>query len=630
MCGIAAILSPDGERADPELMARMLQRLVHRGPDDEGSIQLGPLTLGMRRLSILDPTPRGHQPMASTDGRFTIVHNGEIYNFLELADELRAGGHAFRTESDTEVILAAYATWGVDFLSRLNGIWAFAIWDSAEESLLLSRDRFGVKPLYLAESGGTLAVASEIKALRTLPWVSPNPDSGAIRDYLLDGSVDRGTKTFFADIERFPAAHGLLVTREGRRWVRYWAPPGFSTDASMRAAPSDGELVEDFRSRLVDAVRLQLRSDVPIGSCLSGGLDSSSIVTLAASLRSGEREGATGTHRERDEFPQLAFFAEFREFGIDERPFVDAVVAATGTELRTTSPDGDRFLEALDGVLDAQDEPFGSLSIVAQYEVMRIARAAGVKVLLDGQGADELLGGYLHYPAIRLAGALRSGSPTQMLDAARTLVSAGGPYPSTLIRALLGSRRTPERLRRGTMPRDWFGPALHGLGAPEAGHLPAPATLLGAKLWRDIASDNLPGLLRYEDRNSMAFGIEARVPFLDHRLVEAILLLPDRLRVAGPGKRKVALVRAMRGTVPDRILARTDKVAFQPPQDRWLRETNARWRALANGSVSEQNGFLRAGTLLKALDAFFGGRIAGNVLWHALNLELWLRGPGAS
>lgn len=624
MCGIAGVLALDGGRPDPGLVSRMLQRLVHRGPDDEGNIELGRLSLGMRRLSILDPTPRGHQPMTSLDGRYTIVHNGEIYNFLELADELAGAGHAFHSETDTEVILAAYAAWGMDFLARLNGIWAFAIWDSVRQSLLLARDRFGVKPLYLAEAAGRLAFASEIKALRTLPWVSDDPGARAIRDFLTYGAVDRGRETFFADIEQFPAAHGLLITSAGRRWERYWSPPALSTDASMRPDLGDEALVENLRSRLFDAVRLQLRSDVPIGSCLSGGLDSSSIVTIAASLRSGGLDHEA-EHSERDAIPQLAFFAEFRDPGIDERPFVDAVVDATGVELRTTSPDQDRFLEALDGVMDAQDEPFGSLSIVAQYEVMRLARAAGVKVLLDGQGADEILGGYLHYPGIRLAGAVRSRSPQAIVDVARALIHDRGPLLSTFGHTVFGKGGLPRALVRGRMPNRWLGPAVRRAEPNVPTPLPGPATLLAAKLWRDTATDNLPGLLRYEDRNSMAFGIEARVPFLDHRVVEASLALPDRLRVVGPGQRKVALVRAMKGIVPASILARRDKVAFQPPQQRWLRDAEARWRSLAGGSVAEAEGFLGPGAIGEAIDAFEVQHVTGNALWRALNLELWLR-----
>ncbi len=628
MCGIAGLLVLDGGVPETAQVGTMVRRLAHRGPDDEGVVELGRLSMGMRRLSVLDPTERGHQPMVSADGRYTIVHNGEIYNFLELADELATAGWTFRTTTDTEVILAAYATWGPAFLERLNGIWAFAIWDAREESLLLSRDRFGVKPLYLAEAGGRLAFASEIKALLTLPWVSHDPEPGVLADFLATGIVDRGTATFFQSVSRFPAGHGLVITPTGRRWHRYWTQPRLSIDASLRPQPGDDALVDEFRARLIDAVRLQLRTDVPIGSCLSGGIDSSSIVSIAARLRNGGIDAPPGAHRERDGNPQLAFFAEFPDPGIDERPYVAAVAQATGVDVRTTTPDSTRLLEALDGVLDAQDEPFGSLSIVAQYEVMRLARASGVTVLLDGQGADELLGGYRVYAGIRLAGALRSGSPRQIADGLRALMAARGPLISTLGHTLLGGRPLPRALTRGRMPDGWLGGALAGCRGPAAEPLSGSATLLGTRLWRDIASDNLPGLLRYEDRNSMAFGIEARVPFLDHRLVEASLALPDRLRIAGPRQRKVALFRAMRGIVPGMVLARTDKVGFDPPQDRWLRESAPHWRGLAAGSHAERDGFLSPGTVARALEAFEAGRTWGNVLWRVLNTELWLRRLG--
>jgi len=247
VCGIAGLLSLTGDPPEPALVEGMLRRLVHRGPDDDGCATLGPAVLGMRRLSILDPSPLGHQPMASPDGRYTIVHNGEIYNFLELADELVALGRRFTTATDTEVILAAYATWGPDCVRRFNGIWAFAIWDALERVLFLARDRFGVKPLYLAEGPGAIAFASEIKALRTLPWVTAEPEPSVIFEYLVDGSVDRGETTFFRDIRRFPAAHSLLITPTGRRWDRYWEPRELATDPSFRAGPRDEELVENFR-----------------------------------------------------------------------------------------------------------------------------------------------------------------------------------------------------------------------------------------------------------------------------------------------------------------------------------------------------------------------------------------------
>ena len=625
MCGIAGAVSLNDRTSDPVAVQRMIDRLAHRGPDDDGCASLGRATIGMRRLSILDTSPRGHQPMTWADGRYTVVHNGEIYNFLELADELAAGGHEFATASDTEVILAAYATWGPGCLARFNGIWAFAIWDRVEETLFLARDRMGVKPLFLSEGHGQLAFASEIKALRTLPWVSSDPQLEVVADYLVDGTVDHGSATFFRDVEHFPAAHSLLVSPTGRRWSRYWAPPRLAADASFRAQPGDADQVDQFRSLLIDAVRLQLRSDVPIGSCLSGGIDSSSIVSIAAGLRSGRLETVASAHRERDGVPQLAFFAEFREAGIDERPYVDAVVGSTGVTLQTTTPDVDLFLASLERVIEAQDEPFGSLSILAQYHVMQLAHDAGVKVLLDGQGADELLAGYTNYRGIRLAGGIRSGDRTAAMDAARALVAAGGPYRSALGYSILGSRRLSPRLIRGRLPQSWFGGALPSGGRDSDPPGEEPGTLLARKLWADVSRDNLPGLLRYEDRNSMAFGIEARVPFLDHRLVEAALALPDRLKIDAHGLRKVALHRAMRGIVPDMVLARRDKVAFQPPQERWLRESRDVWLGLAGDSRAEGDDLLAPDTIRNALGAFEAGHIPSDAFWRVINLELWLR-----
>jgi asparagine synthase (glutamine-hydrolysing) len=628
MCGIAGVLDTSGRKPERRLVQVMLDRLVHRGPDDEGCNVLGEAVLGMRRLSILDPTPQGHQPMQSPDGRYWLVHNGEIYNFLELADELIAEGIQFRTKTDTEVILAAYAAWGPDCVKRFNGIWAFAIFDSVERSLFLARDHFGVKPLFLAEGSGTIAFASEIKALQTLPWVSDTPDQGAVFDYLVDGSVDRDERTFFRDIRRFPAAHWLLVTSEGRTWDRYWTPTRLAEDPSFRPAATDAELTEQFRSLLIDAVALQLQSDVPIGSCLSGGIDSSSIVSIAAGLRNGALAAPGRIHREREATPHLAFFAEFREAGIDERPFVDAVVAQTGISLHTTSPTTADFLETIDDVVRAQDEPFGSLSILAQYHVMRIARQAGVKVLLDGQGADELLGGYRNYAGFRYAGALRSGDPRTLAAAGRHLASGGAPLRSSLGYAAIGLRPLPPWLIRGRMPAAWIGPeaqpdpAPNHLGNGRNGH--RLGTMLGRKLWWDMAAENLPGLLRFEDRNSMAFGIEARVPFLDVRLVEAALALPDRLKIEGD-QRKIVLRRAMQGVVPPAVLERRDKVAFQPPQARYLRESAGRWRALAPHPVAEAAGFLRSKVISNAIDGYLAGRISADLLWRALNLELWLR-----
>ncbi|MGH2416726.1 MAG: asparagine synthase (glutamine-hydrolyzing), partial [Candidatus Limnocylindria bacterium] len=548
MCGLAGALHRDPGTRDPAVLQRMMGRLAHRGPDDEGSLTVGAATLLHRRLSILDTSSAGHQPMCSDDGRLAILHNGEIYNFLELADELEARGHRFTTKTDTEVILAAYREWGADCFGHFNGIWAIALWDAAEEALLLSRDHFGVKPLFIAEDGRDLFFASEIKALQEVPDVDRRPEPAALRDFLVDGVVDHSTRTFFRGVRRVPAAHVMVFTPNGTRSIRYWDPPALADDASLASGPRDDALTDELRQRLVEAVALQLRSDVPLGSCLSGGLDSSTVVSLAAALRDG-RLAATRTHAERDRLPQLAFFAEFREPGIDERRYVDDVVAATGIELRTVTPTAAEFAESLPVVLDHQDEPFASASIVVQYHVMKLARESGVTVLLDGQGADELFAGYPPFVEPRIGGALRQGhlaalTPDGSFRAAQ--------LPRILRYAVLGAAPRPTWLGGGATPA-WLGEVALMSATLSEQRTPPPGTVLAQTLWQQMTGDGMPALLRYEDRNSMAFGIEARVPYLDVPLVEFALGLPDRLKIGG-GRRKVILQRAARGFVPTSVL----------------------------------------------------------------------------
>jgi len=610
------------DRVNEELVHGMVSMLEHRGPDARGFKSLPGITLGQRRLSILDATPRGNQPMPSEDGRYWLVHNGEIYNFLELRDELTARGHTLRTGTDTEVILAAFSEWGVDCVRRLNGIWAFALWDAERQRLLLARDRFGIKPLYYAVHGTTFAFASELKALLAMPEISREPEPAAVRDYLVDGIVDHSDQTSYRGIARVPAAHVIEVSPRGEiSRTRYWGPPGLTTEASFGAQPTDEEYVEEFRELLIDAVALQLRADVPMGMCLSGGVDSSSITCIATALRNGELSRGRLGHAERDAAPHFAFFAEFRDAGIDERPHVDTVVDRTGIDLRITAPDANDFADALESVVAHQDEPFGSASVVAQYYVMRLAREAGVKVVLDGQGADEILAGYLPFIGPRLGGALRAlhlGGVAAYLRRKPRLI------PSTLRYALLGPRRRTSWLGGGS-DDSWLGEGLHKSGTLWIQPEQVEGTVLAQALWYQITTAGLTSLLRYLDRNSMAFGIEARVPFLDHRLVELSLRMPDRLKVEN-GRRKVALLRAMEGIVPQSILDRQDKVAFAPPQGRWLSQSSERLRWLTSHSRSEEAGFVPRDALRDALDLAAADETGTHArLWRMINLELWLR-----
>jgi asparagine synthase (glutamine-hydrolysing) len=420
MCGISGIWHLDNSRSiSPSLIAQMTFTLRHRGPDDEGYLFVDTVTghhegrrgrdtvpelqmpdvrqgsekrydlaFGFRRLSIIDLSPAGHQPMGNADGSLWVVYNGEIYNYLELREELKARGHTFRTATDTEVILCAYEEWGEACLERFNGMWAFALWDGHRQQLFCARDRFGIKPFYYVWDGTTFAFASEIKALLQMPDITRRPNEPVIYDYLRYGHLDHSEETFFTGIKQFPPAHFLLL-RPTRQFSlrRYWdlipdrrAEPLFTSDASY---------AERFYSLFEDAVRLRLRSDVPIGTCLSGGLDSSAIVCVANKLLLDENVIDPDLVGER----QRTFSSCFDDRQYDERQYIQAVLALTGAEPNYTFPKGGELLDALTKLMWHQDEPFGSTSIYAQWRVMEKTAERGVKVLLDGQGGDELLAG---------------------------------------------------------------------------------------------------------------------------------------------------------------------------------------------------------------------------------------------
>jgi asparagine synthase (glutamine-hydrolysing) len=577
--------------------------------------------LAHRRLSILDPTPAGRQPFASSDGGILLVHNGEVYNYLELRDELGELGHRFRTQTDAEVVVEAYAEWGLEAIPRFNGIWAFALWDRAAGRLLLSRDRLGVKPLYLGQMAGGLAFASEIKALRGFV-TGADPNMSALRDYAASGWLDHSDATFFDGIEPLPPATNLVWERGSTRRWRYWSPPAPSSDAGTAARAGDEELVADFGSLLRNAVELQLRSDVPLGSCLSGGIDSASIVLLSSQL-AGERMGP------HEAAPRLALTASFPGSPDDETGRAALVAEQAGlAHLRVQlTPAG--LIETLEAVVREQDEPFGSASILAQRAVMEAARGQGIKVMLDGQGADEMLAGYPHFRYAWLLGLLKR-HPAAVPGALGEMRGSGLAAAVSLRQAAL------EQLRLGStgrapLGRDarlpaWLGPRLR-----EAAPLPlrgaagpaATGTPLARQLVRAVVSTSLPALLRYEDRSSMRFGVEARVPFLDHRLVEAACRLPDRLRI-DHGVTKSVLRRAMAGIVPDEVRLDRRKIGFAVPQVGWLESSLPAVRDYLAGSRAVGEGILDGKGLAALLDR--PPAVDGGVeLWRALSMEAWLR-----
>ena len=543
MCGIAGVV---GAPPPPELLERMVRVMAHRGPDGERTWSDAHAALGFRRLAIIDLDDRSMQPMHL--GPWHLVLNGEIYNYRELRDELVRLGHVFLTEGDGEVLLHAWAEWEEDALERVDGMFAFAIWNDERRELVCAVDPFGEKPLVWIHERDRFAFASEVKAL-----LVARPELGAPRLDALGRYVGRGlmpptNESFFARVNRLPGAH-LLRLRDGRVETRpYWRP-------RLVEVPSRYEdAAEQLRELLVASIDRRLRADVAVGTSLSGGIDSSVVVALSATL--------AGDHR------RHAFTARFPGFARDEWRYADEVAGSAHViEHHAVEPAGAGLLEELDTLVFAQEEPFGSSSIYAQWCVMRAARDAGVTVLLDGQGADEIFGGY---PG-SAGWALRSMGPAAVL---RGLVSSRDR--ADVARAI-GSERLPGRVarrHRRAHVTPYAAPPVADAAArvrPPSMTGDGPQGPLARELLRQSFHTSLPQLLRYADRNSMAHSREVRLPFLSRAVAEFGFSLPAAF-VYRDGVTKAVLRDAVRGIVPATILARSDKVGFETPQSQWLSE----------------------------------------------------------
>ena len=578
MCGIAGIYrrkTPDP--LDPSRVMAMSDILVHRGPDDfgyllldsrDGEFQLAQegflprlcdVCLGHRRLSIIDLSREGRQPMLNGTRDLSIVFNGEIFNYLELRSELADRGHAFRTHTDTEVILHAYEEWGEDCVTRFNGMWAFAIWNQRKREMFCSRDRFGIKPFYYRLDASDFLFASEIKGILAALDTRPRPDHAVVGDYLIDGSLCRTSDTFFEGIKRLPPAHNLVVSTNGVRLSRYWEYPTASKF-------DDHDPVETFRELLSDAVRLRLRSDVPVGVALSGGMDSSSILALAAGFMESSR--------------LKAFTAVFPGEDYDESAYARMASQSTGVALYCCDYQAPDFMDDLRQVIWSMDYPALEGQVLSRGRLMSLA-GRHVKVVLDGQGADEMLAGYVaryFAPHLldQLAGKVSGRSDATLRGtlgacfevhrrygrrAYEGLFRQIAPQP-----ALLRVRRSFEAGGR-VYTREFLRANPGRIERPEAKIFEDRLTGL---MHFDHAIGILPMLLKFGDALSMASSVESRLPFLDHRLVEFVFRLPSRYKLRGAASKGI-LREAMAGLVPEAILSRNDKVGFHTPLARWMR-----------------------------------------------------------
>ena len=616
MCGIAGYYGFDGDAA---LLERMALEQHHRGPDDARTFIDNPVGLAHQRLVILD-REGGAQPMTSADGRYVLAYNGEVYNYRELRAELAELSRTFATQSDTEVVLQSFAEWGSAAFARFNGMFALAVWDRHARTLTLARDEFGIKPLHLcrvpalprggaADAGDAWLFSSEIKPLLASGLVEPRPNDRTVYRYLRYRVHDDGAETFFDGIERVMPGEVVTLSTDGIRRHMFSRLRDDLLDATAPRRGYDAAVADDFRQRLTRAVALRLRSDVPVGTSLSGGLDSSAI-TVAIDHLLGDRDAtaAVGTR-------QRTFSAVFPGYRNDEERYVDAAVSACthGVRSHKTRPTSAEFLRDVTDFVRAQEEPVISTGPYAQYRVMKEA-SAYVTVMLDGQGADEVLAGYVPQLVVHLKDLLTRSrrSAVRELVASRDVL---GHLAAVRARTLLPHRNTTPDLLR---------PEFRAAHATEA--YAVPTHDLRTRLVHDLFVGSLPALLRYEDRNSMRFSVEGRVPFLDPDLVRTVFRLGDEAIIKG-GWNKRVLRDATDGLLPPSISRRRNKIGFTTPQNDWFHEqSDFAYDIFRSASFRERPYFDSAATLT-AFERWLSGAgdLDSMVFWRLINVELWLR-----
>jgi asparagine synthase (glutamine-hydrolysing) len=569
MCGIAGIISNDHLLVSEERIKKMTAALAHRGPDGEGHWINSAIALGNRRLSIIDLTEAGNQPMHYLD-RYVIIHNGEIYNYIELKEELQKKGYRFFSKTDTEVIAAAYDNWKEECVDRFDGMFAFAIWDKKEKELFAARDRFGEKPFFYFIDKDQFLFASEMKAL----WaagIEKKVNLKLLFNYLTIGYVDNPNipeETFFENILKLPAAGYLKFSMSNFQCsiFNYWDIEIENENKNI----DDAEAIVKFGNFLERSVKRRLRSDVPVGTSLSGGLDSSSVIATLHSLT---------THLPvRNGLPLTAFSAVFPNFEKDESSYATTIAAKFHLDHFTTTPTAACLYDELEKLFYYQEEPFSSASIYAQYKVYQLAKQKGTTVLLDGQGADEILAGYHKYYKWYWQELFRKRklSSSYELPAAKQLGIAEKFTWKNRVAALFPEFATIVLERQylvNALKHEDLTKVFIQLQSKEAYYITPEIFSLNGVLYFNTCMHGLEELLRYADRNSMAHSREIRLPFLDHEMVEFIFSLPANFKIRN-GWTKWLLREAMKNKLPDEIVWRRDKTGFEPPQQEWLSNEN--------------------------------------------------------
>lgn len=614
MCGFVSVISPYNS-LDPDVLSVMRDQVRHRGPDsgDNWISECGKYGFGHRRLSILDLSKAANQPMVDQDNLGVLVFNGEIYNYIELRSELKALGYQFRTSSDTEVLLVALKHWWIDALKKLNGMFAFTYWCKKRKQILAVRDRFGEKPLFIGKAkDNAIIFSSEMKSILAYPFMENIPNRDAIDSFTSGSWYEEDGVTFFKNIRRLPAAHAVLLdvdSQEFSEW-RYWTPNYSAIDRDISAR----EAIAKFEELLSDSVKLRMRSDVALGSSLSGGLDSSFIVGIMAKLRN-HSSGSVNT-----------FSATFLDDPtISEHNEIQSVVQYNDVNSYVVAPKANDLIAESAKLHWHQEEPFLSASIYLQWCVARLAKLNDTTVLLDGQGADELLAGYQFYFKQRQLDLVDNN---RLTFAKRETQKFNRRLKKTSSQYLNSERRFNHLTAYSVAELDELAD-----NPPSVFHYPysigVSDPVAGGRLRRTISEallyNSLPMLLRYADRNSMAFSREVRLPYLDHRLVEFCISLPDEYLIRAGWQKWVQRFSA-KNYMPEPIRWRADKVGYAAPLDHWLRGELRSWaeERLFDPSLSNISGYVKV-EIQGLWDAHQSGQANNSwALWRWISLFEWL------
>lgn len=625
MCGILGGWSKDKDFFSDTAIVTALKSISHRGPDDYGyeridSMGGGEVLLGHTRLSIIDLSSAGHQPMHTADAEFSLVFNGEIYNYKEIRKELELAGHRFITSTDTEVLLISWSVWGPECLKKLIGMFSFVVYNKAKNSLTCVRDGFGIKPFFYRHEKTSFCFGSEIKPVVTLSSIKAKIDWQRSYDYLVQSDYDSDSRTFVDGVKHLMPGHYMVldlhtgVLSEPYKW---WSP-----SLRQRSDISFSDAADLVRAEFLSSIKLHLRSDVPLGATLSGGLDSSAVV---CAMRYVEPDAPIHT------FSYVAAGSH-----LSEQPWAEKVnnyVNAKGNFVSASSKD---LVKDIDKLISCQGEPFGSTSLYAQFRVFELAKNSGITVTLDGQGADELLAGYNGYPMQRMRSLLENREFADTFRFAKNWSKWPGRSTKTALMNL-GASMLPDNLLNiasalfvRTPTPDWIDmDVLRDAGVvPKSLYNPLDGSHRGRRVVEQLSKSlqvrGLPQLLRHGDRNSMHFSIESRVPFLTNNLAELLLSLPEDYLISSKGETKYVFRAAMRGIVPDEILDRKDKIGFETPEHAWLLEMAPTFRQWL--VESEDIPFIKTDELLKSFDAIISGKQPFTwQVWRWINFVRWYR-----